>query len=195
MSIEKNLDYFLFALLLKPKYICRKVEYINARGTLLDANTVSAKLKNGTERQLKTNHVILAMGGRPIYPDVPGALENCITSDDIFSLPEAPGKTLIIGAGYIGLECAGFLNEFGMDATVMVRSVVLRGFDQQMAGLMAEEMSSRGVKFLHKCVPVSMDKQADGKVKVTWKSLQVNLLIVFVILSSCSSAFFLSFNN
>lgn len=155
--------------------VSRKVEYINAKGTLIDANTVHAKLKNGTERELKANHILLAMGGRPIYPDVPGALENCISSDDIFSLPEAPGKTLVIGAGYIGLECAGFLNEFGMDATVMVRSVVLRGFDQQMAGLITEEMKSRGVKFLHKAVPVSMDKQADGKVKVTWKSLEVGV--------------------
>ncbi|KAK3931005.1 Thioredoxin reductase 1, mitochondrial [Frankliniella fusca] len=152
----------------------KKVEYINARGSLIDAHTVHAKLKNGTERELKTDHVLLAMGGRPIYPDIPGALENCITSDDIFSLPEAPGKTLVIGAGYIGLECAGFLNEFGMDATVMVRSTVLRGFDQQMAGLITEEMKSRGVKFLHKTVPVRMEKQADGKIKVTWKSVENN---------------------
>lgn len=152
----------------------KKVEYINARGTLIDTHTVHAKLKNGTERELKANHVLLAMGGRPVYPDVPGALENCITSDDIFSLPEAPGKTLVIGAGYIGLECAGFLNEFGMDATVMVRSVVLRGFDQQMAGLLTEEMKARGVKFLHRSVPTRMDKQADGKIKVTWKSLENN---------------------
>ncbi|KAJ1531074.1 hypothetical protein ONE63_005901 [Megalurothrips usitatus] len=150
----------------------KKVEYINALGSLIDTNTVHAKLKNGSERILKANHILLAMGGRPIYPDIPGALENCITSDDIFSLPEAPGKTLVIGAGYIGLECAGFLNEFGMDATVMVRSVVLRGFDQQMAGLITEEMKSRGVKFLFKCVPVSMVRQADGKVKVTWKNLE-----------------------
>jgi len=150
----------------------KKVEYINGKGTIVDAHTVHAKLKNGKERELKTNDILIATGGRPIYPDVPGALENCITSDDIFSLPEAPGKTLVIGAGYIGLECAGFLNEFGMDATVMVRSVVLRGFDQQMAGLITEEMTSRGVKFLHKCVPVRMDKQPDGKIKVTYKSLE-----------------------
>lgn len=164
---------FLFCFLNICLFACRKVEYINAKGSLVDAHTVTAKLKNGTERELKANHVLLAMGGRPIYPDIPGALENCISSDDIFSLPEAPGKTLVVGAGYIGLECAGFLNEFGMDATVMVRSVVLRGFDQQMANLITAEMESRGVKFLHKCVPVSMDKQADGKVKVTWKSLEV----------------------
>jgi len=52
-----------------------------------------------------------------------------ITSDDLFSMNESPGKTLIVGASYIALECAGFLASFGYDVTVMVRSILLRGFD------------------------------------------------------------------
>ncbi len=53
---------------------------------------------------------ILATGGRPKYPDIPGAREFGITSDDLFSLPKSPGKTLLVGASYIALECAGFLH-------------------------------------------------------------------------------------
>lgn len=55
------------------------------------------------------------------YPDVPGARELCITSDDIFSLPEAPGKTLVVGASYIAMECAGFLAAMGFDTTMVRR--------------------------------------------------------------------------
>lgn len=51
----------------------------------------------------------------------------------MFSLSSPPGKTLVVGASYIALECAGFLNELGFDTTVMVRSILLRGFDQQIA--------------------------------------------------------------
>lgn len=69
------------------------------------------------------------MGGRPLYPEIPGDREFGITSDDIFSLKKAPGKTLVVGASYISLECSGFLNALGYDATVMVRSILLRGFD------------------------------------------------------------------
>jgi pyruvate/2-oxoglutarate dehydrogenase complex dihydrolipoamide dehydrogenase (E3) component len=36
--------------------------------------------------------------------------ELCITSDDLFSLAEPPGKTLVVGASYVALECAGFLS-------------------------------------------------------------------------------------
>jgi len=48
-------------------------------------------------------------------------------SDDLFSLSYPPGKTLVIGASYVALECAGFLKGLGFDVTVMVRSVFLRG--------------------------------------------------------------------
>lgn len=61
----------------------------------------------------------------------------------------------------------------GFESTVMVRSVVLRGFDQQMAGMITEEMVERGVKFLHKCVPVSFEKQNSGKILAKWKSVIV----------------------
>jgi thioredoxin reductase (NADPH) len=66
------------------------------------------------------------------YPEIPGAREFGITSDDLFSLAKPPGKTLLVGASYIALECAGFLNGLGFDTTVMVRSILLRGFDQQV---------------------------------------------------------------
>lgn len=52
-----------------------------------------------------------------------------ISSDDLFSLKKNPGKTLVIGASYVALECAGFLAGLGFDTTVMVRSILLRGFD------------------------------------------------------------------
>ena len=69
---------------------------------------------------ITAKYILLATGGRPRYPDIPGAQEYGITSDDIFSLPHHPGKTLLVGASYIALECAGFLAGLGIDATVMV---------------------------------------------------------------------------
>ena len=51
-------------------------------------------------------------------------------SDDLFSLEHSPGKTVLVGASYVALECAGFLAGVGLDVTVLVRSILLRGFDQ-----------------------------------------------------------------
>lgn len=74
------------------------------------------------------------------------------------------------------MECAGFLRSIGYEITVMVRSVVLRSFDQQMAGMLTNEMEQRGVKFLHKCVLIKIIKLPSGKLLVHWKDKQVNLI-------------------
>ena len=82
-----------------------------------------------TTRQVTADKIVIAVGGRPSYPDIPGAREFGITSDDLFSMMTPPGKTLVVGASYVALECAGFLTALGFDTTVMVRSILLRGFD------------------------------------------------------------------
>lgn len=78
-----------------------------------------------TDKKNKIQHItardfIIAVGGRPNYPDIPGAKEYGITSDDLFSLKYHPGKCLVVGGSYIALECAGFLHGVGVDCTVMV---------------------------------------------------------------------------
>ncbi|XP_017113200.1 thioredoxin reductase 1, mitochondrial isoform X1 [Drosophila elegans] len=149
----------------------KKVEYINGLGSFVDAHTMLAKLKS-SERTITAQNFVIAVGGRPRYPDIPGAVEHGITSDDLFSLDREPGKTLVVGAGYIGLECAGFLKGLGYEPTVMVRSIVLRGFDQQMAELVASSMEERGIPFLRKSVPLSVEKQDDGKLLVKYKNTE-----------------------
>lgn len=147
------------------------VEYLNEFATFVDKNTITAVNKKGKETTRTAAQFILATGGRPKYPDIPGA-ELGISSDDLFSLPHNPGKTLLVGASYIALECAGFLKGVGVDATVMVRSILLRGFDQQMAGKIGEFMEEHGVNFIRECVPTKIEKIEDGspaKLKVTAK--------------------------
>lgn len=59
-----------------------------------------------------------------------------------------------MGASYVALECAGFLAGLGLDVTIMVRSILLRGFDQEMAEKVGSYMEQYGVKFIRKFVPV-----------------------------------------
>ena len=74
----------------------------------------------------------------------------------------------MIGASYIALECAGFLNELGHDVTVAVRSILLRGFDTQCAQQIGEIMEREKVRFLQPCVATSLDrKDPNGPISVT----------------------------
>jgi len=149
----------------------KSVQYLNAYAEFLDGNTLRTVDKKGKEKNITAENFILATGGRPKYPEIPGA-EFGISSDDLFSLQHNPGKTLLVGASYIALECAGFLAGVGCNATVMVRSILLRGFDQQMAGKIGEYMEEHGINFIRECVPTKIEKIEDGtpgKLKVTAK--------------------------
>lgn len=143
------------------------VKYINAYGRFLDAHTIECTDKANKKTQIRAQHVVIATGGRPKPPDFPGALDLCISSDDLFSLEKAPGKTLIVGGSYVALECAGLLRGLGMDVTVMVRSILLRGFDQQMAEMIGDHMKSIGVRFIRPTIPSKVEKSGQ-KLKVFW---------------------------
>lgn len=122
---------------------------------------------------LTSDKIVIATGGRPRYLDIPGR-EYCITSDDIFSLNDPPGKTLVVGASYIALECAGFLTSLGYETIVMARSIFLRGFDQEIAEMIAAYMSRHGTNFIRQAVPLRIEKLDNGQLYVTWQSTSDN---------------------
>ena len=69
----------------------------------------------------------------------------------------------------MALECAGFLAGLGYDTTVLVRSILLRGFDQQCAELIGAHMTAHGVRFVRPSTPQRIEKLEDGRLKVTWR--------------------------
>lgn len=118
---------------------------------------------------MSAKFILIAVGGRPSFlPNIPYADNLVITSDDLFSMKKPPGKTLIVGASYIALECAGLLAGFGFDVTVMVRSILLRGFDQEVANKIGEYMEKHKVKFIREAIPVKIEKTQDDKRIVHW---------------------------
>ncbi len=98
--------------------------------TVIDNHTIELNDFKKPAERVRSKYILIAVGGRPTYPeDVEGGAEYGISSDDLFSMAKDPGKSLMVGASYIALECAGFITGLGRDATVMVRSILLRGFD------------------------------------------------------------------
>ncbi|KAG5197907.1 hypothetical protein JEQ12_008636 [Ovis aries] len=151
------------------------VTYVNSYGEFVEHHKVKATNEKGQEALYTAANFVIATGQRPRYLGIPGDREYCITSDDLFSLPYCPGTTLVVGASYVALECAGFLAGLGLEVTVMVRSVLLRGFDQEMAEKVGASMQQLGVRFLRKFVPVEvqqLEKGLPGRLKVVAKSTE-----------------------
>lgn len=136
----------------------------DARATVKDANTV--RLSTGEE--ITAKQILIAVGGRPVVPEMANA-DLGITSNDIFHLETLPKSILIVGGGYIACEFAGILNGLGVEVTQFYRGAqILRGFDDEARGLIADSMKAKGVDLHCGTNIVAMEKDGDGvRVKAT----------------------------
>jgi len=117
------------------------VEIFDQRARLADPHSVA--LADGRTKTAK--HILVATGGRPMRPDRPNAHLGMV-SDDIFHMPHLPKSMLIIGGGYIACEFACILNGLGVEVTQFYRGAqILRGFDEEARGLIADQMAESGI--------------------------------------------------
>jgi glutathione reductase (NADPH) len=118
-----------------------EVEIFDTRATLAGAHEV----RLGKDRTVTANTILVATGGHPVRPDLPNA-DLGLVSNDIFLLEQMPKSVLIVGGGYIACEFACILNGLGVEVTQHYRGAqILRGFDDEARGLIAEMMRERGV--------------------------------------------------
>lgn len=98
------------------------------------------------ERVLRAPHTLIAVGGRPHRPELPGA-ELGGTSDDAFALERQPRRVVIVGGGYVAVEFAGVFRALGSEVCLVHRApLLLRYFDRDIsAGLMAA-MQQSGIR-------------------------------------------------
>lgn len=133
------------------------VELIPGRATLLDPHTVEVD-----GRKVTADKILIAVGGRPIKPDLPGA-EYAITSNEIFHLKEQPKHIAIIGAGYIGTEFACIMRGLGSQVTQIIRKdLILKGFDEDIRTSIQEGMTNHGIRILQNTVVTAIEQVQQG---------------------------------
>ena len=117
------------------------VTIYDARATLKDPHTIALS----TGETVTAKHILVATGGHPTKPEIENA-DLAITSNEIFNLEVMPKSILIVGGGYIASEFAGILNGLGVKVTQFYRGAqILRGFDGEARGLIADGMIEKGV--------------------------------------------------
>ncbi len=131
------------------------VSVFEERGKIIDAHTVEVGGKRYTAK-----YILVATGGRPQRPDLPGAHLG-MTSNEALDLPALPRRVVIVGGGYIGVEFAGILNAAGADVTMLIRGdSVLRGFDADIRSALTNEMKRSGIEI--KCETFLRDVEKRG---------------------------------
>jgi glutathione reductase (NADPH) len=113
----------------------------DTRAVVEDAHAV----RLATGERITARHILIATGGRPFVPDIPGA-DLAVTSDAMFHLPALPRRALVVGGGYIASEFACILQGLGVAVTQAYRGAqILRGFDDEARGHVATAMQARGI--------------------------------------------------
>ncbi len=117
------------------------ITHIRGRARFVAADTVEVNGEHYT-----AEHIVIATGGEPIVPPVPGA-DLGITSDGFFQLDELPERVAIVGGGYIGVELAGVLRALGSEVTLIaLEERVLESFDPLMSEVLMETMQRQGIE-------------------------------------------------
>ena len=133
------------------------VELFPSYAKIIDPHTIEID-----NRRVTTDKILIAVGGYPVKPDIPG-IEYTITSDDMFLLQSQPKHIVIMGGGYIGVEFACIMNGLGSQVTQLIRrDLVLRGFDDDIRSMVQEGMTQHGIRIIRVDDPPVIEKTPSG---------------------------------
>jgi glutathione reductase (NADPH) len=140
----------------------RGVTLVRGRAQFVDGRTVTA-----AGSSLSAPHIIIATGGRPLLPPIPGA-ELGITSDGFFELPRRPERVALVGSGYIAVELTGIFAALGSDVTLVLRGeTILNHFDSMIGESMLKILRDGGVNVVAQAWPSALDRDARGSLALS----------------------------
>ena len=120
----------------------RQVQHVASRARFVAPMSLKTRVVNAT----RAPHIVVATGGEPIIPAVPGA-EAGLTSDGFFELDSLPRNAAVVGSGYIAVEIAGVLNALGSNVRLLIRrDTVLRSFDAMLSQELVAAMLESGIE-------------------------------------------------
>lgn len=119
------------------------ITWVRGRARFVDAHTIIVGDKTYSAPQ-----IVIATGGRPLVPAVPGA-DRGITSDGFFGLESLPPRVAVIGTGYVAVELGGTLAALGAKVSLFMRQErILRSFDVMLSAALMAELKADGVELV-----------------------------------------------
>jgi dihydrolipoamide dehydrogenase len=116
------------------------------------------------EKRVTADHIVIATGSRPIQ--IPGfafADGPVLDSTKALDLDTLPGRLVVIGGGYIGLELGGMMARLGTQVTVVeALDGLLTGFDADSVKIVERKLKKAGVQILTKTKALGWEKTDDG---------------------------------
>lgn len=121
---------------------------------IVDPWTVEIASREGDTSRLTTRAIVIAAGGEPFVPDIPGFLEvGVLTSDTMWDAlserDEVPARLVIVGGGPIGTEMAQAFARLGSQVTLVEGgSRILPKEDEEVSEFITAVLRREGVTIL-----------------------------------------------
>ena len=133
------------------------ITWVRGRARFVDAHTVVVG-----DRTFSAPQIVIATGGRPVVPAVPGA-DRGITSDGFFELEAPPARVAVIGTGYVAVELGGTLAALGAKVSLFMRQErLLRSFDVMLSAALMAELTADGVELVAHAVVAGVKAAGDA---------------------------------
>lgn len=133
------------------------IDHIQGHASFVTASSVEV---NG--RRYTADHTVIATGGQPIVPPLPGA-ELGITSDGFFELTKQPERVAVIGGSYIGVELSGVLRALGSEVTLIaLEDRIMERFDGMVSEELSSAMKQQGIHVVTGFQVAALSKSEDG---------------------------------
>ena len=144
-----------------------KIEYFPGAARVTAAGSIEVKGADGT-KTLTANKLLIATGSAPVQiPSLPFDGKKIISSTEALTLPVAPKRMIVIGAGAIGLEMGSVWNRLGTEVVVLeFMDRILPGMDKEMTTQFQRTLEKQGFKF-HLNTKADNAKVVGDKVQVT----------------------------
>jgi pyruvate/2-oxoglutarate dehydrogenase complex dihydrolipoamide dehydrogenase (E3) component/uncharacterized membrane protein YdjX (TVP38/TMEM64 family) len=150
------------------RYTKLGVECVKGEARIVSPWTVEAKLPDGSTRTFHTKSIVIAAGGRPVVPPIPGLRESKpLTSDTVWDLRVLPRRLVVLGGGPIGCELAQCFARLGAQVTQLEMAPRLLGReDPEFSALVARRFASEGIAVLTGHTAKSVEMQGDERIVV-----------------------------
>ena len=129
------------------RYTALGVDVLLGRARIASPWEVEVAHDDGSKQVLTTRSIVIATGGRPLVPLIPGLEQiDYLTSENVWSLRERPDRMIVLGGGPIGCELAQTFARLGCRVTqIEMGARLLPREDEDAAGLVTRRFRAEGI--------------------------------------------------
>jgi len=139
------------------------INLVRGMARFKNASTLIVTRSDGSEKEIKADRILLAVGARPMIPVIEGLADTPYwTSTEALVAEEIPGHLVVLGGSVVALELAQAFRHLGSEVTVMARSTLLSREDPKIGEELNAAFESEGIKVELHTVPYSISH--DGSV-------------------------------